>query len=600
MVQVLTLAGIGGALALALLLTLVISPSFSRLEEQAVQDYRQRAVVVLNDFSETAEIIARDHASIARTLQNRPDRDNNAAMAEWSRAELAQHAVEGAAYRPAADRQWYVRWRPAVDDTQGLAVEAGLGRTLASGSVDRLLRDRGAGHFYVLIDGRVLAVGVAQVPGQDGPRGAVAIIRQLSAHRLSAALGKAAQLEEASTSPRTQVTSGREFVEIALPVKGIGETPVATARFRFSRQVMLLGQRVLLLATAGSVLLLFFLLLMLRRGIGWLVLAPLDRVERHMQRVRVSGTLLPFEGKDERDDEFGSLGRSFNAMLSQLKDLRERNEIQSFALGRSESAVGVLHNVRNALSPLGTILSRNPNDPNENDRALIDRALAELRRADIASDRREKLVTFIRTAFDAEAGARDAVRRQLDIGRDAMRQTLEIIGAQQARAHERPERERCDVTEIVARNATIARYAQGVSIRFTFPTHPVPVIANRLILSQVIGNLLANAVEAIVATGRDRGAITVDIATSSDARVTLRIIDDGEGFDPTEQTRLFQPGFSTRTEKSGGLGLHWCANSMATMGGRLELRSAGKAMGAVAILTLDAAGPADDTTGLAA
>ncbi len=66
---------------------------------------------------------------------------------------------------------------------------------------------------------------------------------------------------------------------------------------------------------------------------------------------------MPFEDDQGRCEEFGSLGRSFNAMLSQLKDLRERNEIQSFALGRSESAVAVLHNVRNALAPLATILS---------------------------------------------------------------------------------------------------------------------------------------------------------------------------------------------------------------------------------------------------
>ena len=45
-------------------------------------------------------------------------------------------------------------------------------------------------------------------------------------------------------------------------------------------------------------------------------------------------------------------------------------------------------------------------------------------------------------------------------------------------------------------------------------------------------------------------------------------------------------GFSTRAHKSGGLGLHWCANSMLAMEGTLELRSDGKGSGARAILTL--------------
>ncbi|MGO1304783.1 MAG: ATP-binding protein, partial [Sphingomonas parapaucimobilis] len=126
------------------------------------------------------------------------------------------------------------------------------------------------------------------------------------------------------------------------------------------------------------------------------------------------------------------------------------------------------------------------------------------------------------------------------------------------------------------------------------------VVANRVILSQVIGHLFSNAVEALVATGRDPGSITVDIPPPSEGRLSVRIIDDGEGFEPAQATRLFQTGYSTRTEKSGGLGLHWCANSMAGMGGALELRSAGRGTGAVAILTLDADGEGERQVELAA
>ncbi len=49
---------------------------------------------------------------------------------------------------------------------------------------------------------------------------------------------------------------------------------------------------------------------------------------------------------------------------------------------------------------------------------------------------------------------------------------------------------------------------------------------------------------------------------------------------------LFQRGFSTRKHKSGGLGLHWCANSMTAMQGSLRLESEGQGRGAVAILAL--------------
>ncbi len=112
-------------------------------------------------------------------------------------------------------------------------------------------------------------------------------------------------------------------------------------------------------------------------------------------------------------------------------------------------------------------------------------------------------------------------------------------------------------------------------------------MASRVILSQVIGNLFGNAVESIEARGTGSGSITATITQSGD-RVTIHIRDDGEGFPPNVAGTLFQRGFSTRAHKSGGLGLHWCANSVNAMQGSLRLESDGPGLGAVAILTLQA------------
>jgi C4-dicarboxylate-specific signal transduction histidine kinase len=112
-------------------------------------------------------------------------------------------------------------------------------------------------------------------------------------------------------------------------------------------------------------------------------------------------------------------------------------------------------------------------------------------------------------------------------------------------------------------------------------------MASRVILSQVIGNLFGNAVESIVARGTGSGSIVATVSQAQ-GRVTVAIRDDGEGFSPEAGALLFQRGFSTRAHKSGGLGLHWCANSMAAMHGALRLESDGPGLGAVATLTLDA------------
>jgi two-component system OmpR family sensor kinase len=218
---------------------------------------------------------------------------------------------------------------------------------------------------------------------------------------------------------------------------------------------------------------------------------------------------------------------------------------------------------------------------------MLERAVAELTREDLPSARRDKLVAFLSAAIEAEANDRARRRGELEVGREAMAHVLEIIGAQQRAAHERPDLEVCDVSEILARNATIARYSGDLSIAFSFPAKPHRVMASRVILSQVIGNLLGNAAEAIAAKGARSGTITATI-TEEGGETRIAIRDDGEGFEPANAPTFFQRGFSTREHKSGGLGLHWCANAMGAMQGALRLESEGRGRGAVAVLTLAA------------
>ncbi|WP_241527260.1 sensor histidine kinase [Sphingomonas turrisvirgatae] len=317
------------------------------------------------------------------------------------------------------------------------------------------------------------------------------------------------------------------------------------------------------------------------------VLRPINRLERHMGVVRRSGHSAPFVDMS-RDDEIGRLVGSFNAMLAQLKDLRERVEGQSFKLGQSEQAIAVMHNVRNALNPISTVLSQGVPNSALTDRSLLNRTIAELADGSLPAVRREKLAAFLAAAIESEAQAHEKRQARLEICRDALNNVLEIIGQQQADAQARPALVPCDVTEIVARNATIARYSGTASLAFHFPSKPHWVMANRVLLSQVVGNLFANAAEAIAASGRGGGSIAVLIHERG-GMIEVVVRDDGEGFDPAMAPRLFHRGFSTRAHKSGGLGLHWCANTMQSMGGALALRSDGRGHGTRAILSLQAA-----------
>ena len=589
LVAILTAVGLVGAIGITLFLALVITPNFNALEANANAGHIDRTRAALTDYANKIESAVRDYGDWSQSYDYMAAPTPAFERESFSQLAMANLSVQGMAYVRPDNTIQIARWYDPATGGDRADMRRHLLDTIAHTDLARIVKAGNSGRFYARLGSVVAAIGVAQVRRSDGsgtPRGYVLMARELTSGQLSDLLQLDATIDRATQGDGEHIDKRQRTALIAVPIKGADGHEVATARFTVPRDISLLGRRMLMLAVAGSTLLLLILLMVLRRTIGSLVIAPLLRVERHMQKVRASGSLALLDDDGARD-EFGSMGRSFNAMLSQLKDLREQIEVQSFALGRSESAVAVMHNVRNALNPISTILSQGIAQAPPIDRAMVERAVAELGKPDLPDDRRTKLAAFVAAAVAAEVAGREAMRGELQVGREAMAHVLEIIGQQQAQSHERPPLDTIDVSEIVARNASIARYAQGTSIAFSFPGTPHRALANRVILSQVIGNLLGNAAEAIAATGSDSGSITVTIRESG-GTVEIAIRDSGEGFDADLTPSLFQRGFSTRNHKSGGLGLHWCANSMTAMEGSLHLDSAGKGQGAVAVLTLRA------------
>ena len=84
-------------------------------------------------------------------------------------------------------------------------------------------------------------------------------------------------------------------------------------------------------------------------------------------------------------------------------------------------------------------------------------------------------------------------------------------------------------------------------------------------LLQVFLNLVLNSLDATEEGG------TIEIATDADddyVRVMVR--DNGQGIDPADQARLFQPYFTTKSTGTG-LGLFVCHKIVENAGGAIEL-----------------------------
>lgn len=91
-------------------------------------------------------------------------------------------------------------------------------------------------------------------------------------------------------------------------------------------------------------------------------------------------------------------------------------------------------------------------------------------------------------------------------------------------------------------------------------------------LSQVVLNLLLNAVDAIVPGRPGLNEVRVR-SRSSDKFVVIEVEDTGSGIAPEHIDRLFEPFFTTKGDRGNGLGLATCRSIVASMGGKIEVES---------------------------
>jgi two-component system NtrC family sensor kinase len=101
-----------------------------------------------------------------------------------------------------------------------------------------------------------------------------------------------------------------------------------------------------------------------------------------------------------------------------------------------------------------------------------------------------------------------------------------------------------------------------------------PVKAVLTELQQVVLNFVVNAEQAIVASGRLPGRITIR-ACDRDSRVVLEVEDTGPGIPAENEAKLFQPFFTTKPVGQGtGLGLSISYGIVDSLGGVIGYRRA--------------------------
>ena len=133
------------------------------------------------------------------------------------------------------------------------------------------------------------------------------------------------------------------------------------------------------------------------------------------------------------------------------------------------------------------------------------------------------------------------------------------------------------VRELAAVSATQAA-EKGLGWRLSLPEAPLPVRVDALRLSQVVLNLLSNALK-FTASGEISLILNAAPAADGHQEINLAVRDTGIGIDPALHEKIFEQfsqgdGSTARKYGGTGLGLAISRHLVALMGGRLTLESA--------------------------
>jgi PAS domain S-box-containing protein len=243
---------------------------------------------------------------------------------------------------------------------------------------------------------------------------------------------------------------------------------------------------------------------------------------------------------NQEGDAVLEVGRDITAQLQAEKTLRETERLA--AMGRVAGIIA--HEINNPLAAITNIFYLLRNHPSLDDEA---RQCAEMAEAELA---RVSHITRQTLSFYRESKHPIPVR---------LAELLEDVLGLQDRAL------RSNHIELRKR----VTYAAQVS---GFPVE----------LRQVFLNLIGNAIQAMP----DGGVLGVCVRETTDwtrqqRGITISVIDSGNGIQPEDEPRLFEPFFSTKSTKGTGLGLWISKGIIQKYDGRISCRSYRRAGGCV-------------------
>jgi Na+/proline symporter/signal transduction histidine kinase len=289
-------------------------------------------------------------------------------------------------------------------------------------------------------------------------------------------------------------------------------------------------------------------------------------------------------------------------VAQRTRDLRAAQEKvveAAHRAGRAEIATSILHNVGNVLNSVNVSLSGIADTVSRSRLPLLEKtaALLSARLEDVAmflaqDPKGKQIPAFVIAISGNLKEEREKLQREVELLTKNIEHIKVIISVQQSHAKSTAMMEEVDLDELVndaiGVNASALEQARIRIVHESECIRRVNIEKHKVL--QILVNLISNARYAMSTTQGPQRVLTLGRRMVDGATVEFSVKDTGVGIPQENLRKIFQHGFTTRSD-GHGFGLHGSAIAATQMQGSLTAQSEGAGCGSTFILRVPVAPP---------
>jgi PAS domain S-box-containing protein len=322
-----------------------------------------------------------------------------------------------------------------------------------------------------------------------------------------------------------------------------------------------------------------------------------ERTDRAGEKTAwVLTTKMPL--RDENNNIVGTFGISKDITSQketelELESTHKQLMDASRQAGMAEIATNVIHNVGNVLNSINVSISQAADISRglkiENLKKIADMLLANIDDPKFLTENEKgkRIPEYLSLVADELETNRSTIQEELESTQCHLQHVKMIVSMQQEYATANRVVEQVDLAAVLEDAIKMSSGSlERHRITLVRDFEPgIEIMLDKHRVMQILVNLIRNGKHAVQDTNQDKRMLKIAVVQPDSQSVSIEITDNGVGISPDNMLKLFNHGFSTKSN-GHGFGLHSGANSAKELGGSLTAHSDGLGKGATFKLTL--------------